>query len=202
MSDPRPDSEPSRARGDADTHTGGDHQSSTPPSTEPATTPPKGDHQAEHHQPLGTHSDGSDRVYPGLGPAAIRWLEHRAEVSKRHGYAFATVAEAEDINGSQLLRMQQKPGFDDCVDKMLRLDDARWGKSLRGGIAYLARMVHDWIQPSPKGNGRPPNRQAHLVGETLTPAEYAAKTGHDPREAPILDTPEARAVMEACGAGA
>jgi hypothetical protein len=141
MSDPRPDSEPSRARGDADTY----------PEPGPSVWPPCPDGGPEcpgcktcqsiadalQHPPapkppsLGTHSDGSDRVYPDIGPAAIRWLEHRTAISKRHGYAFATVAEAEDINGAQLLRMQQKPGFDDCVSKMLALAWCTTGSSRR-----------------------------------------------------------------------
>lgn len=249
MSDPRPTSEPSRARGDADTHTvsrrqtritvggvtypptpeqkaeigrqvrealgeGGEREGGQEPA-QPATKPPDpGERQEvqEQHRSaggagatpppsLGNHTDGSDRVYPDLGPAALRWLQHRAEVSKRHGYQFATIGEAEDLQGAQLRRMQEKPGFDDCVDKMLRLDDARWGKSLRGGVAYLARMVHDWIKPS-KGNGKPPNRQAHLIGETLSVAEYKARTGIDPTKAPIADDETARQVAEAIGAPA
>lgn len=130
-----------------------------------------------------------------LSPPAVRWLEHRVKVTRNHGNAFACVDEADDLHGPALSRLQQAPGFEECVDKMLAMPEARWGKTLRAGMAYLERMVAEWIPD--KGNGDASAAQRHLCPPSLSVAEYKKRTGIDPAKAPVADDEMARTVMDA-----
>lgn len=135
------------------------------------------------------------RVDPALSPPAVRWLEHRVAISREQGHAFASVAEADDLHGHTLRRLQRDPGFDECVTKHIARPAASWGKRLTSGIAYLERMVADWIPD--KGNGDASAAQRHLCPPSLSVAEYKRKTGIDPAKAPVADDEMARTVMDA-----
>jgi len=172
-----------------------------PNQAEPSRTEPSSHTQRARETKPGNQTSDPPPLVPqpeALSPPAIRWLQRRVEVSKRYGHSFATLGEADDLCGAELRRLQAKPGFADCVSKMLALPDQRWGKRLSSGVPYLARMVADWIEPE-KGNG---SRQRHLVPQPLSVSEYRERTGIDPASAPVDTSEEARSVMEAIGAPA
>jgi len=171
--------EPSQAEPSQDTQRAGARETDKPPQPEPTL--------------LSELEAGREP----LSRPALAWLHRRVEVSKRNGYPMATLGEADDLCGAELRRLQGKPGFAEQVAKMTRLPDHRWGKKLSSGIAYLADMVANWIQPE-KGNGR----QAHFVAPPMTREEYKRKTGIDPTKAPVDTSDDARSVMEAIGAPA
>ncbi len=226
LADPPPSVSPSRAR-EAEPTDGGDLQDTLKSAEDQATTPPEGDLQslASHtedgcqHRTIVSCGDGygrcedcgdntfpwddepggyePDRIDPALSPPAVAWLTHRVDVCQRHGHSFATLGEADDLHGHTMRRLQRSPGFGASVEKMLKIPDDRWGKSMRGGIAYLERMVHDWIAPTEKPAIDP--RQAHLCQPGLSVAEYTAKTGIDPTKAPI-EPGSAEAMAEFTGA--
>jgi hypothetical protein len=101
-------------------------------------TPPSGGDIAG--APTHTREDGS-----ALGDPAKQWLHHRIAITKGRGDFTATWARGVELHGPELERLQSKPGFSAAVQKMLRMPDSRWGKTLRGGIGLLRSMVANHI---------------------------------------------------------
>jgi hypothetical protein len=118
----------------------------------------------------------------------VKWLERRVEITSRYagvlGDRATLMAQADDLHGHTLRRLQRGEHFAACVEKVLSMPDQRWGKSLNGGIRYLETVVHSYIPEAP-GNGN--GQQSHMGPMAPSCEEYHARTGIDPSKAELKD---------------
>ena len=90
-------------------------------------------------------------------PASIAWCQR---VATKAGGLTTAWQDVWDVN-PDLVRLQDKPGFAECVE---RQPDSKLGRTMTSGIGYLNTMVRNW-EPETATKKRPGRGRRGTVGD-------------------------------------